>query len=66
MDRRTIDPDLQRALIEAAHAAADAARDVILPYFRAPLVVDNKRPADFDPCDRSRSRRRACDAGRFC
>ena len=48
MDRRTIDPDLQRALIKAAHAAADAARDVILPYFRAPLVVDNKRPADFD------------------
>lgn len=49
MDRRTIDPDLQRALSEAAHAAADVARDIILPYFRAPLVVYNKRPADFDP-----------------
>lgn len=37
-------------IIETAHAAADAAREAILPLFRISfLETENKRPADFDP-----------------
>ncbi|ETX29222.1 histidinol-phosphatase [Roseivivax isoporae] len=40
----------EAALIETAHALADAARDAILPHFRASaLVVDNKQAGGFDP-----------------
>ena len=37
-------------LVETAHALADVSGGVILPYFRRPLVVDNKAAAgEFDP-----------------
>ncbi|MCF6443943.1 histidinol-phosphatase [Nereida sp. MMG025] len=37
-------------LIAVAHEMADAARQVILPFFRnKTLTTDNKAPADFDP-----------------
>lgn len=35
--------------LETAHQMADAARAAILPYFRAPLAVDNKLAGGFDP-----------------
>ncbi|MYM56572.1 inositol monophosphatase family protein [Thalassovita mangrovi] len=39
-----------KSMIETAHALADAAREVILPYFRSPgLSADNKHAAGFDP-----------------
>ena len=42
--------DLQDDLLSTAHTLADAARKVILPYFRSPdLPADNKHPAGFDP-----------------
>ncbi|MEM6759951.1 MAG: histidinol-phosphatase [Pseudomonadota bacterium] len=38
------------SLVPVAHQMADAARAVILPYFRAPdLTADNKGSSDFDP-----------------
>ena len=42
-------PELQNELLATANALADAARNVILPYFRTPLVADNKDPSAFDP-----------------
>ncbi|MGE0740233.1 MAG: histidinol-phosphatase [Hyphomonadaceae bacterium] len=42
------DHDIPRFL-EFADALADAAREAILPYFRAPHVVDHKGGARFDP-----------------
>ena len=37
-------------ILNTAHAMADAARAVILPYFRRPdLVADNKQASGFDP-----------------
>ncbi len=42
-------PQLQTEVRATAEALADAARDVILPYFRTPLQADNKDPAAFDP-----------------
>lgn len=45
-----IDPDLTKDLTRVAHLLADAARDVILPYFRsADLGEDNKLPSGYDP-----------------
>ncbi|WGW03408.1 histidinol-phosphatase [Tropicibacter oceani] len=42
--------ELAHELIEIAHALADAAGKVILPYFRAPdLTSDNKLAGGFDP-----------------
>lgn len=39
-----------KSVIETANALADAAREVILPYFRHPeLSADNKHAAGFDP-----------------
>ncbi|WP_323786147.1 inositol monophosphatase family protein [Thalassovita sp.] len=39
-----------QSVIDTAHALADAARAVILPYFRSPgLTADNKAAAGFDP-----------------
>jgi histidinol phosphatase-like enzyme (inositol monophosphatase family) len=40
--------DVQRFL-GFADALADAARDAILPYFRAALTIDNKQAQSFDP-----------------
>lgn len=46
----SIDQDLTRELTHVAHLMADAARDVILPYFRsAGLGQDNKQPGGYDP-----------------
>ncbi|MBV7410486.1 inositol monophosphatase family protein [Maritimibacter sp. DP1N21-5] len=45
----TISDDVQRDLIATAHAMADAARGVILPYFRTTLLADNKLATGFDP-----------------
>lgn len=43
------DPD-KTALIETAHAMADAARDATLGFFRRPdLAADNKEQGGFDP-----------------
>ncbi len=42
-------PDLQTELRAVADELADAARRIILPYFRTPLQADNKDPAAFDP-----------------
>lgn len=45
-NRPSFDPDIRRV----AHLMADAAREVILPYFRAlDLAADNKLGAGFDP-----------------
>lgn len=38
-----------RELIEFAGTLADAAGEVILPYFRSPLVVENKHSKGYDP-----------------
>lgn len=44
------DPQLTKELTQVAHLMADAARDVILPYFRsADLGTDNKQPGGYDP-----------------
>ena len=44
------DKELQAALIATAHELADAAREAILPHFRAlGLGADNKSGTDFDP-----------------
>ncbi|MCQ0971244.1 histidinol-phosphatase [Paracoccus sp. TK19116] len=37
------------AIIDTAHALADAARDAILPHFRTRLGTDNKLAGGFDP-----------------
>ncbi len=43
-------PELTKDLIRVAHLMADAARDVILPYFRSDdLGADNKLPGGYDP-----------------
>ncbi|WP_146589760.1 inositol monophosphatase family protein [Puniceibacterium confluentis] len=40
----------QQSLLKTAHALADAARRVVLPFFRSPgLVSDNKLSEGFDP-----------------
>jgi myo-inositol-1(or 4)-monophosphatase len=45
-----LDPQLSEDLIRVAHLLADAARDVILPYFRSPdLGADNKLVEGYDP-----------------
>lgn len=59
MAKRTSHND-QIALVETAHAMADAARAAILPHFRVSgLVTENKADAQFDPvtvADRSAER----------
>lgn len=46
----TVDPDLTRELTHVAHLMADAARTVILPFFRsADLDADNKLAEGYDP-----------------
>ncbi|MCT8161010.1 histidinol-phosphatase [Pseudoruegeria sp. SHC-113] len=46
----TPDPDTRTALIATANAMADAARQAILPHFRAPgLAADNKEAGGYDP-----------------
>mgnify|MGYP001828098935 FL=1 len=45
-----ISKDTIRTIDGIAHAAADAARDAILPYFRSrDLIEDNKAQSGFDP-----------------
>lgn len=45
-----VSKDLQHALVQTAHALADAARVETLKLFRQPgLFADNKREAGFDP-----------------
>ena len=45
-----IDKATRDVLIETAHAVAEAARGITLPFFRSrDLATENKRPADFDP-----------------
>ena len=39
----------QAAIIDTAHALADAARAAILPHFRTPLTAQNKLVQGFDP-----------------
>lgn len=49
-----IPPAEREALIAAAHAAADAARDVTLSYFRSTrLATESKAHATFDPVTRA-------------
>lgn len=43
------DTDEIAELTKFAHDLADASGEVIRPYFRAAIDVDNKRPGDFDP-----------------
>jgi len=43
-----MDHDIPR-LLRFADTLADAARSAILPFFRAPHTIDNKRPDSFDP-----------------
>ena len=38
-----------RTLLETAHALADLSGQVILPYFRRPMAIDNKAAQGFDP-----------------
>jgi len=46
----TISKELRQHLISVAHAAADAARDVTLSYFRGPpLATQNKAARGYDP-----------------
>lgn len=46
----TFDPHLSKELTRIAHIMADAARDVILPYFRSDnLDTDNKLEGGYDP-----------------
>ncbi len=48
--RQTPDPQLVAELTRVAHLMADAARDVILPYFRsAGLAQENKEAVGYDP-----------------
>ena len=50
LTRADISATMAAELIATAHAMADAARQIILPYFRsAGLTADNKLAAGFDP-----------------
>ena len=57
----TLDAGLKVELLEVGHALADAARSVILPYFRnLDLTADNKLSGGFDPVtDADRAAERA-------
>jgi myo-inositol-1(or 4)-monophosphatase len=52
--RQSPDPKLAEELTRVAHLMADAARDVILPYFRsADLAQENKEAGGYDPVTRA-------------
>ena len=52
--RQTPDPELVAELTSVAHLLADAARDVILPYFRSDnLAQENKEAGGYDPVTRA-------------